>query len=777
MREAKLKFQHKKALLTEPHILFQVMAVAGTSVMYLNENYGKGIQWIEKKDYEDSEPFYTQVANDVEGIFKYVGYRDMFETDGALDMKKPIVAIDDGPGYSDVWSLDDVIRYAKKRGYYLDENYSVGGIPMSMDDDDDNYEVTADFKKYNPNFNPNNGDFTQGERILMEDLALEILESLGQYYKIYHNYIENGSNFRFQIVYENGNGQKRRYSNVPNMTLEQLIGSGKYFYLRGDSTRIDTNMDAVPVNAAPLLEVWNPYGNEKNYMAVSVDTEYPVDDDYAEAARAYTQSRNFFITAMGFVAVGIVGGFATLVLLMMLSGHETERYDETRLFPIDRLYTELSLLLWVGAMAVALYVGEYIGLHVARLFVADDQIYFWKSMIRLLIVYASAVLCGFSLIRRYKAGTLWTNSMARRVVIALQEHMRRASYSAGIGICYLLFLIGNALMLWIVLMLFLFRGEGLGYSLFFYALVFCFIAADGLIYHQIFKKALQRDLLDEAIKKLSQGNTGHLIDTDRLSGKEKDMGDHINNISSGLGSALKEQVKSERMKADLITNVSHDIKTPLTSIINYVDLLKRQNISDPKVAGYLEILDQKSQRLKTLTEDLVEASKASSGNLKLDFADIDFVELVQQTNGEFEERFAQRHLELVSSLPEERLIIKADGRRLWRVLENLYTNVFKYAMEYSRVYVDMVQNNGTVVFTIKNVSETPLNISPDELTERFVRGDVARTTEGSGLGLSIAQSLTELQSGAFHLEIDGDLFKAVLEFPEEQTEPPEEDES
>ena len=224
-------------------------------------------------------------------------------------------------------------------------------------------------------------------------------------------------------------------------------------------------------------------------------------------------------------------------------------------------------------------------------------------------------------------------------------------------------------------------------------------------------------------------------------------------------------MKSERLKADLITNVSHDIKTPLTSIINYVDLLKREQIPNEKVQRYLEILDQKSQRLKNLTEDLVEASKASSGNLKLDIQDIDLVELVQQTNGEFEEKFQLRHLELVSSLPDRSIFIAADGRRLWRVLENLYNNAFKYAMESSRVYVDLVQEGDRVAFTIKNVSASPLNISPDELTERFVRGDVARTTEGSGLGLSIAKDLTRLQNGVLEITIDGDLFKVQVSFP------------
>ena len=264
---------------------------------------------------------------------------------------------------------------------------------------------------------------------------------------------------------------------------------------------------------------------------------------------------------------------------------------------------------------------------------------------------------------------------------------------------------------------------------------------------------------------MSEGETGYKIDTTGFSGKGEQLAENLNNLGDGLESALQEKVKSERLKADLITNVSHDIKTPLTSIINYVDLLKREKIQDEKIQRYLEILDQKSQRLKTLTEDLVEASKASSGNLKLEIAEIDLVEMIYQTNGEFEEKFQIRHLELVSTLPDQCILIAVDGRRLWRVLENLYNNAFKYAMENSRIYVEVTTKEDMAFFTIKNVSANPLNIRAEELTERFVRGDVARTSEGSGLGLSIAKDLTQLQGGTFNLYIDGDLFKAQVGFP------------
>ena len=270
--------------------------------------------------------------------------------------------------------------------------------------------------------------------------------------------------------------------------------------------------------------------------------------------------------------------------------------------------------------------------------------------------------------------------------------------------------------------------------------------------------------LRQGTKTIAGGDLEYQIDTRRMPYDLRLQAEDLNNISAGLSAAVDEKMKSERFKAELITNVSHDLKTPLTSIINYVDLIKREKPQDPTIQKYLEVLDQKSQRLKTLTEDLVEASRASSGNIKLDMADIDIVELVQQTNGEFEEKYAIRHLDIVTTLPNEVILIEADGRRLWRVLENLYNNAFKYAMEGTRVYVGIEDRDSEVVFSIKNVSATPLNISPDELTERFVRGDTSRTTEGSGLGLSIAKDLTQLQGGRFDITIDGDLFKAELTF-------------
>ena len=255
------------------------------------------------------------------------------------------------------------------------------------------------------------------------------------------------------------------------------------------------------------------------------------------------------------------------------------------------------------------------------------------------------------------------------------------------------------------------------------------------------------------------------IPTEGLRGDQKTIAESINSIGEGLDAALAESMKSERLKTDLITNVSHDIKTPLTSIINYVDLFKKENFEDPKVQRYLEILESKAQRLKTLTEDVVEASKVSSGNISLEFMNLNFVEMIQQTSGEFEEKFKARNLTEVLNISVEEACIRADGRRTWRILENIYNNAAKYAMEGTRIYADLKVENGQVIFSLKNISQQQLNISADELTERFIRGDISRSTEGSGLGLSIAKTLTELQGGQFQLYLDGDLFKVTVIFP------------
>lgn len=276
---------------------------------------------------------------------------------------------------------------------------------------------------------------------------------------------------------------------------------------------------------------------------------------------------------------------------------------------------------------------------------------------------------------------------------------------------------------------------------------------------------LQVQRLHEGSKRIASGDLSTPVDTSKMFWKLKEHGENINKVSEGISLAVKERMKSEHFKTELITNVSHDIKTPLTSIINYVDLIKKEELQDEKVQGYVDVLDRQSARLKKLIEDLMEASKASTGNLTVELAECDVEVLLTQVIGEFEEKLEKNQLEVVVDKPECPVKMMADGRHMWRVLDNLLNNACKYSLPGSRVYVSLRQEGNEAVIVFKNISKTALNIPSEELMERFVRGDSSRNTEGSGLGLSIAQSLTELMQGSMKLEIDGDLFKVTLRFP------------
>lgn len=264
---------------------------------------------------------------------------------------------------------------------------------------------------------------------------------------------------------------------------------------------------------------------------------------------------------------------------------------------------------------------------------------------------------------------------------------------------------------------------------------------------------------------LAKGNLSYRIDTQHLPTTLKSHADNLNHISAGMSAAVDEQMRSERLKSELITNVSHDIKTPLTSIINYVDLLKAEPIENPKVLEYIAVLDRQSARLKKLTNDLVDASKASSGTIPVHLEDVAACELLQQAAGEYSERFSSKNLTPVFLFPEKQIYVRADGALLWRIIDNLLSNICKYALPGTRVYMSAISDDTQLTVSVKNVSQAQLNIPADELMERFVRGDSSRNSEGSGLGLSIARSLTELMGGTFALEIDGDLFKASFTFP------------
>lgn len=302
------------------------------------------------------------------------------------------------------------------------------------------------------------------------------------------------------------------------------------------------------------------------------------------------------------------------------------------------------------------------------------------------------------------------------------------------------------------------RGSSLAFSLAFLMAVAALIALLWWLkgWHNIFTGG----------KALAEGDLNYVTNTEKIPRDLKALGENLNAISKGMQKAVDQRIRSDRFRTELITNVSHDLKTPLTSIINYVDLLKKLDLENETAQGYLEVLDRKSQRLKNLTEDLVEVSKASAGVLPVDLQRMDASQLVEQALGEYMEKLAAAQLTTVATYPERGAWIRADGRHLWQILDNLLSNCAKYAMPGTRIYVDVIRQAGTVTISVKNISADPLNVPAEALLQRFVRGDAARTSEGSGLGLSIAQSLADLQGAKFRLQVDGDLFKANILFPE-----------
>ncbi len=528
---------------------------------------------------------------------------------------------------------------------------------------------------------------------------------------------------------------------------------GKYLFYRESDITLETNIAGVEDNFYQQGE--HAYGNKGSIMFVGVDTSFSCKDDFQKAKLEYEQMHPWIRICLWGAVMSILIWLILIIYLSIAAGKRDDT-GEVYLNPFDRIPTEILflsaivgtiVLIWGTAGLLYFYDdGSY-----TSLMVAIGGITF-AGMAFLQIFYLSFV-------RRIRAGVLWSGSIL-------------SWFFRGIGLLFTSRRSLTKMVVWFLLHLLaclvLFPMIAMSYDRELFTVgVGMFSILCGVEAVLIIREGVQRNKVLDGISKIADGDLEYKIAEEELKGDNRKLAHAVNDIGEGLHRAVDDSMKNERLQADLITNVSHDIKTPLTSIINYVDLLKREELENERARNYIKILDTKSQRLKQLAEDLVEASRISSGNIKLDMERINLVELVHQTEGEFAERFEERGLNIISNLPRESVVILADGRRIWRVLENLYNNVAKYAMENTRVYVDMYADGNQVLFSIKNISENPLNIEADELTERFIRGDISRSTEGSGLGLSIAKNLMIMMGGTFQIYLDGDLFKVMIGFKQE----------
>ena len=591
--------------------------------------------------------------------------------------------------------------------------------------------------------------------------------SLASVFHSVGDYTEGSTNLTYlfadketQTIYTN----KKAYSSYAQLeqNLKEISEGNAYAIVRPELSECDTNVPGMKSNAD--LQVWNhtikqSFDTEDFVYAVTVDTTFPIEDTMASEKESFEKYANLMLPMIAGVILGSILWLMSMVWLTVVAGRKPED-EKLHLNHFDRWYTEIAAGIVFGTWAVGT-----MGLAILILNSGIGDMYAFLIALSVCGIYTMAwFLTGYlSLVRRIKAGTLWKDSLLRKILKWIGKCNRNIADFVKIfsrntaGKIKILLAVGVFFFLQFALFVISIAGGVLPF-------LFLLMATDIAAIVYAIRKADGQDLIKEGLKKISDGQLQYKIKTDKLTGDQKEMAEYINNIGDGLDAAVENSLKKERMQTELITNVSHDLKTPLTSIINYVDLMKRENPTDPKVQEYLRVLDEKSQRLKVLTEDVVEASKASTGNIKLDMNDIDFIEMVQQVIGEFEEKFQEKNLTMMVHFTDEPSVIYADGQRMWRVLENVFGNVVKYAMEGTRVYAEISNQNKKVIFSLKNISAQPLNFSADELTERFIRGDVARNTEGSGLGLSIAKSLTELQGGEFKLHLDGDLFKVMITF-------------
>ena len=514
---------------------------------------------------------------------------------------------------------------------------------------------------------------------------------------------------------------------------------------------VDTNGRLLLSNLAeaasgpPVNIVVNKSGG--HYEQIQYDGFFIVIGMHADmpAADQYTAAKQQFDLAKYWITLTTSGTVISFIITIFLFSYLVTAAGHT----LDSKAIKLNVLdyIWVEPFFGVIAIGLYL-ISVATFNESLDRI--GRVMVMLTAISISMVTL-LSIVRRAKAGMLFKTSFTYSFLHLIRTILRNVK---------LLIRVIAALLMYCLVQLFLVLQIINGNSI---AVLFWLLFNGGTCVF-VTLVCIQYDNIRKASDRIAAGELGPIIDQNRVPLFYR-LASNLNSINGVITQSVSQATQSERMKTELIANVSHDIKTPLTSIISYVDLLKTTAISDPHALEYIDILDKKSRRLAQLMADLLEASKVTTGNVSVNREQFDLVELVKQAGGEFESRFEERGIHLVSTLPDQPMLVYADGRHMWRVMDNLFSNAAKYALDGTRVYVGIEESEHYIHLTMKNVSRDALNMSPNELMERFVRGDKSRYTEGSGLGLSIARSLMELQNGSLDISIDGDLFKVQLALP------------
>lgn len=553
----------------------------------------------------------------------------------------------------------------------------------------------------------------------------------------------NGNDKRFKYILETPEG--RIHTNIAELTRENEEQIKKEIleekiYLVKDGNEIQTTSELKNTEFYKYLYKEIDKGEKQVYTYI--DQNYK--KNYYDANELiYNISKTTYSGVIIFLPLSAIAFILSCAYLFSSVGHKNGK-EGIYLNTFDKIPLEI---------AITIILGMYFSILFLTFFVINAS-YDATSIMSIgiiggILIYLVSVLGFETILRRIKSHTFLKNTICVKIIKKFFE------IGNNVGIT-LKAIIGYALFGLFTMISILNRQNNLSIML----LVILWGACG--IY--IVNRAIEYNKIRKFVQSMYEGNKTYELNENEFKGEFKKIVPKLNDIASGFSNAIEKEIQSERLKTELITNVSHDIKTPLTSIINYVDLIKKEEVTNEKLKEYIEIIDKKSQRLKKLTEDLVEASKASSGNIKLNKEILNIKELIFQEIGEFDEKFKEKGLQIIEKFQDNEILINADGKYMSRILDNVFSNISKYALPNSRVYIDAIEKKGKIEISFKNISANQLNITSNELMERFVRGDVSRTTEGSGLGLSIAKSLTELQGGTFEIYLDGDLFKVMIKF-------------
>ncbi|WP_352401173.1 MFS domain-containing histidine kinase [Anaerotignum sp.] len=668
--------------------------------------------------------------------------------------------------------LDDVIM---TEVYYRNENRILSGELVDRD------ELIVDFKRY---YGIKDGIIT-GNTSINEDfdglvIHGSIPNSLKTNFNEYKELVESRLPLYRKMYIQNQLDEYKRsvrfLSGLTNFVyyVEDAYGN----VVAGNTTRGEmSNIDRTVVLSAgfsndtmgvmPFCQKNALMENSDYKIYAGIREPFAFGDDFYDLGQEYTFAKTSLPILFGVFTVSTIIILLCLIYLFRVSG-QGEKGGKVTYLAVDKIYNEVHFLLICGLITSSTLFGFALLSNILR-----ETAIFWAYIFTTIlgVVYIANVAAIVSYIcsvaRQIKGKIFLRNTWVSVTIRRMAELFTGKTFRGWMIFVMLCYGLGNCVIMGAIIL-----TAQLG-------LIFiCFLSALGLLIFNAFcmflflraLRSLKRIMI--SARETSKGNLQFKLNLQEISPSFLNFATDIANIQDGLKNSVEDAVKGERMKTELITNVSHDLKTPLTSIISYVDLLRSLKLEDKRASEYVDILYDKSYRLKQLIEDLIEASKVSSGNITVTTTRVDYRQITLQAIGELEEKIEAAGLEIKVSCPEP-LYISADGRHLWRILENLVSNAAKYSMPNSRVYIDIFQAEGRGILVMKNISASPIDFDETRLTDRFVRGDASRTTEGSGLGLSIAQSLVEAQGGTFGIKVDGDLFKAIVSMPlwERKNEP------